>query len=73
MRYRLRTLLVALAVGPPLLAGLWMALTDHRAFVVLLAALAVAFYGIFTLVMAYAIAWAIAAVSDLIGRLQGRT
>jgi hypothetical protein len=24
-RYRLRTLLILLAVGPPLLAGLWMA------------------------------------------------
>jgi hypothetical protein len=73
MRYRLRTLLMLLAVGPPLLAALWIALTDQRVFVVLLAVLAAALYGIFTLVTAYAIAWVIATVNDLIGRLQDRS
>jgi hypothetical protein len=29
MRYRLRTLLIVLAVGPPMLAGAWSAYREH--------------------------------------------
>jgi hypothetical protein len=31
MRYRLRTLLIVLAIGPPLLAGAWLAIARYRA------------------------------------------
>ena len=30
MRYRLRTLLILLAVGPPLVAGVWFGYLDYR-------------------------------------------
>jgi hypothetical protein len=30
MRYRLRTLLILLAVGPPMLAGAWIAVSEWR-------------------------------------------
>ena len=30
MRYRLRTLLIVLALGPPLVAGLWLAFQAYR-------------------------------------------
>lgn len=72
MHYRLRTLQTLLAVGPPLLAGLWMAITDERGFVMLLIAIGMGLYAIFTFAAAFAIAWVIAAINVLIGRLQGR-
>ena len=36
MRFRLRTLLILLAIGPPLLAGLWWAWKEGGGIVVLL-------------------------------------
>ena len=30
MQYRLRTLLVALALGPPIVAGVWLLVTNYR-------------------------------------------
>jgi hypothetical protein len=70
MRYRLRTLLILLAVAPPLLAGLWIAATTELGFLVLGMAAAMALYGIFTIAAVYALAWVIAAVNELIARLQ---
>jgi hypothetical protein len=65
MRYRLRTLLIGMAVGPPLLALAWMAgrptVTDEH-FMVLLVAVGLGFYGLFAFGAGFAIAWVISAV-----------
>jgi len=44
MRFRLRTLIIATAVGPPLLAGAWFIRNDVLAFLLCLAALLAAMF-----------------------------
>jgi hypothetical protein len=50
MRYRLRTLLILLAVGPPIMSWLWW--LDMAGFIIALAALFAA-WGVATAVLAY--------------------
>lgn len=67
MRFRLRTLLIALAIAPPLLALVWLypgAVSVALALVALLA--------VYLIVVPYCIAWFISAIAALIGKIPGQ-
>ena len=72
MRYRLRTLLIVLALGPPVLAGLWWLGTNEVGLWVLIAASAIAMYWLFVLGTGLVTVWLINGIMGLIGKLQGR-
>jgi len=57
MRYRLRTLVFATAIGPPLLAGIWYFLINLREITTLIALLCVAAFCLYGLILWTLTAW----------------
>jgi hypothetical protein len=70
MRYRLRTLMIASALLPPLIAALWFA-PGFVLFVCLIPVAIAAYIGL-NLAVAYVFACAMSGMFWLIGKLQGK-
>lgn len=64
MRYRLRTLMILLAVGPPLLAGIWLALPTIT--LVLLQAMLFLIVGGTLVAVAVPFAMVLATIADVV-------
>ena len=71
-RYRLRTLLILLAVGPPVLAGGWFFAVPVVSSVAFWLGVAITIYIIFAFVLGYAMAWTATAVIGFASRLLNR-
>ena len=67
MRFSLRTLLIVLALAPPLMALVWL----YPWLVLCILGLA-ALQAVYLLVIPYCLAWLVSAVAELIARIPGQ-
>ena len=70
MRYRLRTLLIVMAIAPPLLGGVY--LYWRESIVVTLVLMVLAAYGLFVVSCGYVMAWTAVSVVGFVSWLRDR-